>query len=57
MEERDQTYPEMMASLTEEELGLCQTEPADSLRKIDMGKQIRAKQKEARKREINKSYV
>lgn len=56
-EERDQTYLEMMANLTEKELELCRNEPADSPRKIDMGREIRAKQKEARKSEINRSYV
>ncbi|MFA6919314.1 MAG: hypothetical protein WC244_04395 [Patescibacteria group bacterium] len=47
----------MMADLTEKELELCRNEPADSPRKIDMGREIRAKQKEARKSEISRSYV
>lgn len=56
-EERDQTFEEMMTNLTQEEMEIWQTEPADSQKKIDVGKKIREKQKEARKQEINRPYI
>lgn len=57
MEERDQTYEEMMADLTEEELELCNNEPADSPKKIALGKRIRERQKVEREQKINRSYA
>ena len=56
-EQRDQTYEEVMAPLTDAEKELFESEPSDSSKKIALGKEVRKKQKEARSLDINKSYA
>lgn len=55
-QERGQTFEEMMTPLTKEELDLWRKEPADSPRKIALGKKIREQQIN-RRQDINKSYI